>query len=492
MEGFGASDAWRCQMVGKFWPEEKRNQIAEWLFSQEVDEFGNPKGIGLSLWRFYLGSGSAEQGLDSNIADEWRRAECFQSPDGSYDWSKQEGQRWFLNAAKSRGVEKFLAFSLCPPVQMSANGKAFASKAKKMNIKEGMMPDYADFLVECIDNLQKNEGITFNYLSPVNEPQWDWNTPGQEGTPVTNDEISQFVKLLSSKLSQRNLQTTVALGEAASIQYLYEDHNSENFDNQIDEFWNPSSPLSVASLPNVEHLISGHSYWTVYPYSSLVDCRQELAEKLAQYPGLKYWQTEYSILEAPGESEIPNGNGNKRDLGMSTALFVARIIHNDLVTANTSCWSWWTALTRADYKDGLIYLDDGTNNGAMTPADYCKYDGYARDSKLMWAYGNYSFFIRPGMKRVEVITENPDPVSEATDVMISAFKDEASKKIFIVVVNTGNITRTYNLDGLNIKDQKLIPYTTSEASNLARGNEVNISEIPVQARSITTFVGELQ
>jgi len=41
IDGFGASDAWRCQMVGKYWPEEKRNQIADWLFSQEVDENGN-------------------------------------------------------------------------------------------------------------------------------------------------------------------------------------------------------------------------------------------------------------------------------------------------------------------------------------------------------------------------------------------------------------------------------------------------------------------
>lgn len=35
IDGFGASDAWRCQMVGKYWPEEKRNQIADWLFSQK-------------------------------------------------------------------------------------------------------------------------------------------------------------------------------------------------------------------------------------------------------------------------------------------------------------------------------------------------------------------------------------------------------------------------------------------------------------------------
>ena len=379
IDGFGASDAWRCQMVGKYWPEEKRNQIADWLFSQEVDENGNPKGIGLSMWRFYIGAGSTEQGLDSDIADEWRRSECFLSADGTYNWNKYEGQRWFLKAARDRGVERFLAFNLSAPVHMSINGKGFSIKEKRMNIKAGMMPDYADFLVECIDNLQKKEGVKFDYLSPVNEPQWDWSKGSQEGTPATNEEISQFVKLLSERLSKRGLATKITLGEAGSIQYLYKNVDNENFDNQIDDFWNPSSPLSIASLPNVERVMTGHSYWTVWPVKDLVSHRKALNDKIKEHSGLKYWQTEYSILESPGESEIPNGNGNKRDLGMQTALFVARTIHNDLTLVNASSWSWWTALTRADYKDGLVYLDDGTNNGSQV-TDYCKKDGFARDS----------------------------------------------------------------------------------------------------------------
>lgn len=119
---------------------------------------------------------------------------------------------------------------------MSINGKGFSIKEKRMNIKAGMMPDYADFLVECIDNLQKKEGVKFDYLSPVNEPQWDWSKGSQEGTPATNEEISQFVKLLSERLSKRGLATKITLGEAGSIQYLYKNVDNENFDNQIDDF----------------------------------------------------------------------------------------------------------------------------------------------------------------------------------------------------------------------------------------------------------------
>ena len=77
MEGFGASDAWRCQFIGKNWPITKRKKIAEWLFSKEVDSDGNPKGIGLTQWRFYIGAGTTEQGDSSNIKNEWRRSESF-------------------------------------------------------------------------------------------------------------------------------------------------------------------------------------------------------------------------------------------------------------------------------------------------------------------------------------------------------------------------------------------------------------------------------
>lgn len=495
IDGFGASDAWRCQMVGKYWPEEKKNRIADLLFSKETDGEGNPKGIGLSIWRFYLGAGSMEQGADSDISDEWRRGECFQSPDGTYNWDKQEGQRWFLQAARKRGVEKYLAFTISPPVHMTINGKAFSPQKQRMNIKDGMMPSYADFLVDCIENLQEKEGITFNYLSPVNEPQWDWmaGTNGkanQEGTPATNRELFELTTLLSERLKKRDLVTTIALGEAGAINYLYGIVNNEMRDNQIEEFWNPASNLSIASLPNVEKVITGHSYFSVWPVSSQVDHRQKLDAQVKKYPGLKYWQTEYCILEQPGENEIPGGTGNQRDLGMKTALFVARIIHNDLVVANASSWQWWTALTRANYKDGLIYLDDGASNGGLSPG-YCKQDGFVRDAKLLWAFGNFSFFIRPGMKRIHVDGQNN--LRASTDVMISAYKEPFTKKLVVVAINTSNTERKYKLELKGkLKSGKLTPYVTSENENLQKGENVNSDEIILAPKSVVTLTGEIE
>jgi O-glycosyl hydrolase len=70
MHSFGASDCWSMAMVGKYFPEKKKNQVAEWLFSREMDNKGNPKGIGLSMWRFNIGAGSTEQGEKSQINNE--------------------------------------------------------------------------------------------------------------------------------------------------------------------------------------------------------------------------------------------------------------------------------------------------------------------------------------------------------------------------------------------------------------------------------------
>lgn len=495
MDGFGGSDAWRCQFIGKNWPEQKKNAIADLLFSKEMDAQGNPKGIGLSIWRFNLGAGSTEQGENSKVADEWRRSECFLNADGTYDFSKQEGQRWFLQAAKKRGVEKFLIFTNSPPVYMTNNGLSFASQKNKLNLKEGAIPKFADFLVQSIQGLEKNEGIKFDYVSPINEPQWEWmanngDKNSQEGTPATNQEIYDLTKALSAKLKAKKMNTEIVIAEAGQINYLYENVNGENRDNQIDYFFG-NSKNNISKLPNVKNTILAHSYFTTWPIDKQVLSRKLIAANVKRYSGLKYWQSEYCILENPGEAEIPGGAGGGRDLGMQTALFVARLIHNDIALANAASWQWWTAITRVDYKDGLIYLDDGKSKGGTTP-DYVRNDGEFHDSKLLWAVGNYSLFVRPGMLRIDV--PNQDELAAANDVMLTAYKDKANKKLVIVAVNCGKSDQKYafNLTKGALKNNELTPYVTSESANLKRANIQKIDAVEIPAKSVVTFVGELQ
>lgn len=163
MAYFSASDAWSMQFIG-LWPEEKQNQVADWLFSTENDANGQPKGIGLSLWRFNVGAGSAEQGEASQIASPWMRAECFLNADGTYDWNKQQGQRNFLKLAKERGVNKFLAFLNSPPVHYTQNGLATnTGRGGTANLKPDCYEKYVRFLADVIqgvENMMASSSIT--------------------------------------------------------------------------------------------------------------------------------------------------------------------------------------------------------------------------------------------------------------------------------------------------------------------------------------------
>lgn len=480
MDGFGASDAWRCQFVGEHWPVEKRERIADLLFSREMDSDGNPKGIGLSIWRFNISAGTAEQGEQSDIGNPWRRGECFQNSDGSFDWSKHAGQRWFLRAAQERGVERFLAFPNSPPVHLTRNGKGYASKGViHLNLKPGKMDDYAVFLVEVIAHFEK-EGIHFDYLSPFNEPQWNWDGPGQEGTPALNEELYALVKYLSSELSKRKLSTQLLIGEAGTIGHVAKIMDDDGRDNQAQFFFDPVSPFYIGDLPNVEKTISAHSYHSVWPVNKQVENRRMLKDALRRVnPELGYWQSEYCILQRNNEIR----SGGRRDLGMPTALYVARIIHNDLTLCDARSWQWWTAVSQCDYKDGLVYLDDGSRGqtgrmGGHVPS--LVDDGQIRESKLLWVLGNYCRFIRPGMVRVQCDIQPAESVDDG--LLASAFRG-SNNNLVLVCVNLSTESQSCDL-GFS---ETVVVYTTSRDEDLQRSRQ-DASSLKIPARAVATVL----
>lgn len=484
--GFGASDAWRLQMVGKYWPKEKRNSIADLLFSSKISGDGKPQGIGLSLWRFYVGSGSMEQGAQSGIADEWRRAECFQRPDGTYDWSKQQGQRWFLEAARSRGVPAFLAFSIAPPAHMALNGKAHGAGTNSMNIQPGKLAEYARFLADVMEHFEKDLNLPFQFLSPVNEPQWDWGrSNNQEGTAVSNTECWEFARLLGADLNRRHLGTKIVFGESANISYLYSPNKLPGRGDQIRDFLDKDSEHLLTGLPNVANVISGHSYGTTWPLDVLIRDRMSLRQTLDQIsPTTSYWQTEFCIMEKTGEI----GSGWKRDLGMDTALYVARVIHADLTIADAASWQWWTAVSRFDYKDGLIFIDDGKSSGLRSAdPDYARRDGEIRTSKLLWALGNYSLFVRPGMVRIDVrLLDGNETVSEERHgLLVSAYADKSIRRQVIVLVNRSEVERVVAIPSATAST--LTTYVTSATLDLQK-QAAGQHTVPIPRRSVVTVV----
>lgn len=471
---FGASDAWSIQFIGKNYPLQKKNKIADLLFSNEFDSNGNPVGIGLGLWRFNIGAGSIAQGDNSNIIDEWRRAECFLTSNG-YNWTAQEGQRWFVEAAKNRGVNNFVAFSNSPPVTMTLNGKANSSGGTSANLSSTNHENFAEFLATVIENYKNLYGVEFNYISPFNEPQYDWLN-GQEGSPWLNSEIASVTTLLSQKLLQKNLNTKIQIVEAAKLNYLYENSDKPGRANQIQDFFNPSSQNYLGNLSNIDNVITGHSYFTTFDNTFLLNIRNSLQNNIKNSnPNLEFWMTEYSLLE--NNSEI---NGNGRDLGINPALYMSRVIHADLTVANATSWQWWLAVSPYNYKDGLVYVDNNKN------------DGEVYDSKLLWGLGNYSKFIKSGYKRIGITRSDNRTVEQSINgVLVSAYKSDTGSKQVLVITNQFNSTVPVKIsvDGKSSFTSKVYQTSALQGDNLSfKGNKNQSEMINIPAKSIVTIV----
>ncbi|MCC4230755.1 glycoside hydrolase [Zunongwangia profunda] len=464
IDNFGASDAWSIQHIGN-WPDPKKQKIAQFLFSQELDENKHPLGIGLSLWRFNLGAGSAQQGSDSGITDEWRRADSFLELNGTYSWQRQSGQVWFAKAAKDYGVDQLLVFLNSPHVNFTRNKKAFSTSGQQSNLAEVNYQKFADYLSNSIKGMKKL-GLTVDIVSPFNEPQWDWADGGQEGSPFWNDEIAAITRIINNSFTENNIATKIDLPEAAQLNYLFEDDNKPGRGSQLNYFFDENSPGYIGNLEHLGQVISGHSYFTTSPKSKLVGERKKLKQNLQKFQNLKYWMSEYCILgDNDGEIE-----GNGKDLGIAPALYMAKVIHHDLSIANASAWHWWTAVSVYDYKDGLIYTDKN------------KEDGNFEASKMLWALGNYSRFIRPGAKRIQISTENELPEG----VLVSGFNSPDNQEHILVLINP--LDKAIQVQFKN-DEKSLTPkssYVTSSDKNLAPVEYG--AKILLAGKSITTLI----
>ncbi len=98
IDNFSASDAWRCDFIGKYWPEEKKERIADLLFKREFDEKGNPVGMALTNWRVNIGAGSYENRETKGVDNSWNRtnASFLPTAHGTSQNRQDNGGSWRL------------------------------------------------------------------------------------------------------------------------------------------------------------------------------------------------------------------------------------------------------------------------------------------------------------------------------------------------------------------------------------------------------------
>lgn len=484
IEGFGASDCWLGEYIGEKFTATQKQELSNLLFSQNVTSDGTPVGIGLSMWRFNLGAGSMEQGDNSGIENIANRAQCFLN-NGAYDWTKCSGQVYFLQQAKKLGCEKVVMFSNSPLVDYTFNGQGRSDKGAYANLKEEYYDDYAQYIVDVCKHFCDN-GIQIDYISPVNEPQYNWDGKTQEGSGWQNSEVASLTKEINSKIETAGIPTQIILGEAGSFEYLYK-NNLEGRSDIVADMFTATGTNYIAGLSHVKPVVCAHSYWIDGSWADLKSSRTSALNK-ASAQGMGIWQTEYSMLgDAPtkgGEFFTTYDDAKYIDL----SLWLSKVIHADMVYANASSWSYWTVFGQERYsqKNRFWLIKVGQSVG-----DYVEDYTEASDATTyqtgtnLYVLGNYSRFVRPGYVRVDV---GFDADSYSKTLFASGYLSPDQSKLVVVYTNMTEEKIRVNPSVAGYEGfTKIYRYVTSADKKLAF-NKVSDAKVVLPAKSVVTVV----
>lgn len=478
MDHFGASMFWTIDPT-KSWPVETKETLALKLMSEAG-------GIGLSNLRFDFGGGDSGTGNQTAEPYSWRFPERMKAgPASAYDWSRREGQQWFLRRARDLAIEHLTLASLSAPYWMTKNGRTFCSSTVgSTNLNAARIGDYADYLTAVMTRFRDVENITFDHVSPVNEPEWDWESGSQEGDRATAADISTLVLALHSRMQTAGLNsaTRILVGEHAQVNSLLDDSYHQQYSGGR---WNGGNNAAgygkyreylkdLFSNPSlsgkIDPVAAYHSYFTD-DTTTLGSNLRTLAAQNAAARGVGLMQSEYSIL---------GSYGSGRDLQFEPAQQVFRVIHKDLTVAGVSGWSWWLALSPHNYKDGLVYTDFD-QIADTNPRLF--------DSKIMWVLGNFSRFIRPGYRRI-----GSGGYDDLSGLMSSSWLSPDGKEVVIVAANFSGAALVVDLPQ-RLSNQPGVfrrwePWVTDRGRNLRREPAVT-AQTTLPPKSVTTFVGQL-
>lgn len=482
LDNFGSSAGFELNEITEAWRPSALDTLAALLFSTDTAADGSLKGIGLSGFRVELGACSHDNGDTSRISRVTARSHCPLRADGSYDWTKMDAETWWVRTAHAYHVNTVQAYSNSPPIHLTRNGLACRTQTQYVsNLRPdayGLFADYLARIARHYDSL----GTPLKYISPVNEPQWDWNcaTNTQEGTQWSTQEISRLADSASSAFVRHGVSTNILLTEAGQLDFVYS-RTSPNNDNNpsLDQLrlWAPGNALYIGNRPKIAPILAAHSYWTDDSDSRIFNIRTNLARALRDTnPELRYWQSEYSFLGNGYRDLSGNQNPTPHEMGLT----LAKIIHADLVIGNTVAWQWWETFESTTNlpRYRLVQVD----RDAQT----------AVPEKTYWALGHYSRFIRPGMRRIHVQrSDGLAPQQVLRDVMPTAFHDPATGMVTVVLVNYRADARTVALalptagQGTRMRrayvstpDQNMVPQPPAPLDSL----------LTVPARSLVTVV----
>ena len=400
-EGWGTSLCWWAHRLG--FDDELSQKAADLFYSKE--------GLGLNIMRYNIGGGDDPSHkhivrTDSKIPGWVRLGE-----NGEKIFTP-EADKNQLNVLKrciaASGDEAYVeAFSNSPPYFMTVSGCSSGSRnAVSDNLKTECVTEFAEYLADVCEHLEKKTGITVNSLAAMNEPNTDYwreNSVKQEGCHFDAGESQNRILIA----------TSIAMKEKGLSHTHITASDETNCKSQLiackgftDEVWKHVDRISV------------HTYSRAW-------------KRLGNYAikrNIPLWMTETDW------SHSVKGCKN----GMGPGLWFGRKIIQDLTLLSPQAWIMWQAIgsyTGSEPFDGNFdgpQVDMTRGFWGVSSCDFDKREILL--SQKYYCFGQFTRYIRPKMTVL--------PIDRLT---VSAYnKDE--QRLVIVAINDKAKQRCLSLD----------------------------------------------
>ena len=427
-KGWGTSLSWWGNAIGGWQNKTKQDEILDLLYDQNT-------GLGLTVARYNIGGG------DDPTHTHMRNGAClegYQPSPGVWDYDADETQRYILNEAMSRGVNIVEGFSKTPPYWMTYSGCAGGNVNGTSNLKPEYYDDYADYLAEVYLLFKNTYGITFDSISPINEPNgpwWEVNNR-QEGCHYEHNEQNDLFKVLSDTFDKKGLSNVTIAGPEGF-----------EYDATISS-WNSYDNGAKSSIDK----INSHSY-----YGS----ERLYLNTIALCNNKRLSISEYGV-----------GVGEHDHNAIESSLELARKIRNDVHDTQVETWVYWQAVEE----------EFDVNNWGFIHANFEGEEDYAI-TKQYYGMANFSKFIRPDSTIIG---------ADSSDMLVALNKN--TNKLTIVVINDKTSQNNYTIDLSKFATVggSASAYRASSTENLAQLSAISIQDKTLQInaapKSITTYV----
>jgi glucuronoarabinoxylan endo-1,4-beta-xylanase len=305
--------------------------------------------------------------------------------------------------------------------------------------------DYASWastLAGFVATVRSQTGVQLYGISAQNEPE---NAVPYLSCVYTGAQMVAFVKVLGPMLHALNPPVKLLAPEPAAWSDLWTD--GQQYGAAI-----LADPVATTDVD----ILATHDYYATDPSKAF--------HPVAPPSGvaMPIWETEVSGValtsQAGPSSDISNG------------VAVAQWIYSALVTGGASAWHYWWLVSQNDDNEGLLLADGG-------------------QTKRLRTVGNFSKFVRPGYRRVDVRGVVPP------GVQVVAFANPGDGTVVVVAINTNSTATPLPLAiaGTPAPTQ-LTPWVTAANDDLAQHTAISLSagsaSISLAAESVTTLVGK--